>query len=90
VPGHGPTEPILVHLVAKNDKANEASASLRQHFCFAVSDHGQVDVWEKHLRGLNVQVLGVNEWEMGGKSVYFRDLDGNVGEVASRGTWPHY
>lgn len=90
IPGHGPTEEILTHLFSKSGKPNDTPATLKQHFCIAVSDPTQVDAWEKHLRDLNVKILGVNNWERGGKSVYFEDLDGHVGEVASRGTWPHY
>ncbi|OAG06202.1 uncharacterized protein CC84DRAFT_1164521 [Paraphaeosphaeria sporulosa] len=90
IPGHGPTEQILNYLCPKSGKPNDTSATLKQHFCVAVSDLAQVDAWEKHLRDVNVKILGVNNWERGGKSVYFEDLDGHIGEVASRGTWPHY
>lgn len=37
-----------------------------------------------------MKILGRMDWEKGGKSVYFEDLDGHVGEVGSRGVWAHY
>ena len=30
------------------------------------------------------------DWELGGKSVYFEDPDGHVGEIGSKGIWKHY
>ncbi|KAF2180845.1 Glyoxalase/Bleomycin resistance protein/Dihydroxybiphenyl dioxygenase [Zopfia rhizophila CBS 207.26] len=93
IPGHGPTEPLLSRLLDKSGDdfaADTAKPSLKQHFCFAVSDPSHIDVWETHLRDLNVKILGLVQWERGGKSVYFADPDGHVGEVGSRGIWAHY
>ncbi|KAL2436851.1 hypothetical protein ABEF95_014895 [Exophiala dermatitidis] len=64
--------------------------SLHQHFCFAVPSPDDVSAWEQWFKEKKVKVLGKVEWPRGGRSVYFADLDGNVGEVASRGIWGHY
>ena len=64
--------------------------SLRQHFCFAVRDPEDVAKWDERLQKLGVKVNGRMDWEKGGKSTYFEDPDGHVGEIGSRGIWPHY
>ncbi|KAL2416811.1 hypothetical protein ABEF95_005419 [Exophiala dermatitidis] len=64
--------------------------NLHQHFCFAVPSPDDVSAWEQWFEDKKVKVLGKVEWPRGGRSVYFADLDGNVGEVASRGIWGHY
>ncbi|GAA5866478.1 hypothetical protein JCM5296_006043 [Sporobolomyces johnsonii] len=79
IPGHGlpPT--------AEMDKVD-----LRTHFCLAVEKREDVDVWEQELRDKGVKIVGHVEWPKGGKSVYFEDVDRHVGEIASRGIWPHW
>ena len=49
-----------------------------------IKQEGGVDGEQK------VKVLGTVDWERGGRSVYFEDLDGHVGEIAARGIWPHW
>ncbi|GAA5908332.1 uncharacterized protein JCM6883_004350 [Sporobolomyces salmoneus] len=80
IPGHG-LDPS-----PENDKVN-----LKTHFALAVEKKEEVDQWEERFKEEKVEVLGEVEWPGGGKSVYFQDPDGNVGEIASRGIWPpHY
>lgn len=63
---------------------------LRQHFCFAVNSAEDVDAWNEYLVTQGVEILGRVRWpEERGRSVYFADPNGNVGEVASRGIWDH-
>lgn len=89
IPGHGPSEPITSSLLdIRAPGANDVS--LKQHFCLAVREPADVGRWEEHLRRRGVRVTGRMEWERGGRSVYFEDLDGHVGEVGSRGVWGHY
>jgi catechol 2,3-dioxygenase-like lactoylglutathione lyase family enzyme len=98
IPGHGPSQDILNLVLADSGADNSHPASrrsdipgrLNQHFCFAVSAPEDVQVWEKWFKEKNVEILGKVDWPRGGKSVYFSDLDGNVGEIASRGIWEHY
>ena len=49
-----------------------------------------MEKWDKHLQKLGIEVTGRMDWEKGGKSIYFEDPDGHVGEIGSRGIWPHY
>jgi len=37
--------------------------------------------WETYLKAKDVKILGVMDWERGGRSVYFADPDGHVGEM---------
>lgn len=66
------------------------SNSLQQHYCLGVRDRADVDRWEAWFKEKNVKTLGTMEWERGGRSVYFEDPDGHIGEVGSRGIWEHY
>ncbi|GAA6057917.1 hypothetical protein JCM3770_002205 [Rhodotorula araucariae] len=86
IPGHGPAADSDV----PDGDAAMASLKLRTHFALAVDRAADVDAWEGEFRTAGVTVLGTVAWPRGGKSVYFADPDGHVGEIASRGIWPHY
>ncbi|EXJ94093.1 hypothetical protein A1O1_02486 [Capronia coronata CBS 617.96] len=104
IPGHGPSQNILDLLLVPragdsdgNDQPSTLTPSslptpgnLHQHFCFAVSAPDDVGAWEIWFEQKQVKILGKVEWPRGGRSVYFADPDGNIGEVASRGIWEHY
>ena len=72
------------------DVFKNGEAMLKQHYCLAVKNREEVERWEKHLELEKVKVLGTMDWERGGRSVYFADPDGHVGEIGSRGIWEHY
>ena len=57
------------------------------HFAFAVDE---LAAWEVRLAEAGVEVISRVQWPLGGNSIYFHDPDGNVGELATRGTWPNY
>lgn len=73
-------------------------ARLRQHVCISLAPptqpagtyDEQINEWERYLKGKGVNILGTMKWELGGKSVYFEDVDGNVLELAGKGVWAHY
>jgi catechol 2,3-dioxygenase-like lactoylglutathione lyase family enzyme len=91
IPGHGPSETILSSLLSKNqDNSDAVQQTLKQHFCLAVKDPQDVAHWDTHLQKQGVRILGRMNWDRGGKSVYFEDPDGHVGEIGSRGIWAHY
>ncbi len=95
IPGHGPSPDLLKLLLSAQDPDNshariEIPGRLNQHFCFAVSAPEEVDAWYNWFVEKNVKILGQVNWPRGGRSVYFSDLEGNVGEIGSRGIWEHY
>jgi catechol 2,3-dioxygenase-like lactoylglutathione lyase family enzyme len=59
------------------------------HFAFAIAAE-DLDRWEQHLRGHQVAIESRTNWPAGGKSLYFRDPDGNLVELATPGVWPIY
>lgn len=93
IPHHGPTKEVLDVLLtpSEGDVSGQSNPrSLQQHFCLAVEHRDDVLKWEEWLKERNATILGVKDWERGGRSVYFEDPDGHVGEIGSRGIWPHY
>jgi catechol 2,3-dioxygenase-like lactoylglutathione lyase family enzyme len=61
----------------------------RLHLAFAV-DRGELDGWEARLRALGVEVESRVTWKRGGRSIYFRDPDGHLLELATPGLWANY
>jgi catechol 2,3-dioxygenase-like lactoylglutathione lyase family enzyme len=59
------------------------------HMAFAVSVD-ELDAWEKQLASHNVAIEGRTDWPKGGKSIYFRDPDGHLLELATPGLWAVY
>lgn len=80
VPGHGPPP--------------DSDVKLKTHFCLAVDSAEDVMKWKDELESKGTTILGEVTWPeregRQGRSVYFSDPDGHVGEVASRGIWPNY
>ena len=61
----------------------------RVHFAFAV-DADDLDAWRRHLEALNIAIEFERDWPKGGTSLYFRDPDGHLVELATPGIWPTY
>ena len=59
------------------------------HIAFAVS-RGALAAWERHLGVLGIPVEGRTRWPKGGDSLYFRDPEGHLVELATPGLWPNY
>ena len=59
------------------------------HVAFAIA-RDDLAAWEAHLARHAVPVEGRTEWPRGGTSVYFRDPDGHLLELATPGLWPGY
>ncbi|HEY2762067.1 MAG TPA: VOC family protein [Pirellulales bacterium] len=59
------------------------------HLAFACTA-GELQQWEKRLSELEVPVESRVAWERGGHSIYFRDPDENLIELATPGIWPIY
>ena len=59
------------------------------HFAFAI-DAAQVPAWEARLAELGIVIESRVTWERGGLSLYFRDPDNRLVELATPGLWPSY
>ena len=46
--------------------------------------------WEAQLADAGVAIEGRTKWPRGGESIYFRDPDGHLVELATPGLWPGY
>jgi catechol 2,3-dioxygenase-like lactoylglutathione lyase family enzyme len=61
----------------------------RGHMAFAI-DAEQLDAWQRWLEQNAVAIESTVQWERGGTSLYFRDPDGNLLELATPGVWANY
>ena len=59
------------------------------HFAFAIPS-GELPAWEQRLGEVGVAVESRVKWPLGGESIYFRDLDDHLVELATPGIWPNY
>lgn len=50
----------------------------------------QLAGWEAHLRAHGIAIEGRTDWRRGGHSIYFRDPDGHLLELATPGLWAIY
>lgn len=66
---------------------HDASGSI--HLAFAV-DASTLDGWRAHLKALGVPVESERTWPRGGTSLYVRDPDGHLVELATPGIWKTY
>ncbi len=72
-----------------------ASASLpvphdgtgQSHIAFAIPKAALED-WKAWLARHQLPILETRDWPRGGTSLYFRDPDGHLLEVATPGVWP--
>jgi catechol 2,3-dioxygenase-like lactoylglutathione lyase family enzyme len=59
------------------------------HLAFAVTV-AALPQWEARLRERGIAVEGRTDWSGGGHSIYFRDPDGHLLELATPGLWAIY
>jgi catechol 2,3-dioxygenase-like lactoylglutathione lyase family enzyme len=59
------------------------------HVAFAV-EHADLGAWENRLASFGIAIEGRTDWPRGGTSIYFRDPDGHLVELATPGLWPTY
>jgi catechol 2,3-dioxygenase-like lactoylglutathione lyase family enzyme len=59
------------------------------HLCFAIP-LGELAAWEAHLRAERVPVESRITWPRGGTSLYIRDPDNSLVELATPGLWPSW
>ncbi len=59
------------------------------HLAFAIAA-GEWDAWQRRLEERRIPVERIVQWPRGGQSLYFRDPDGNLVELATPGLWSVY
>ena len=59
------------------------------HMAFAVTAEA-LPQWEARLTAQGVAIEGRTDWSAGGHSIYFRDPDGHLLELATPGLWAIY
>jgi catechol 2,3-dioxygenase-like lactoylglutathione lyase family enzyme len=59
------------------------------HVAFSISQD-ELEEWQQHLTEAGVLLEGRTHWPRGGVSVYFRDPDGHLLEIATPGMWKGY
>ena len=59
------------------------------HVAFAISAV-ELPVWEQRLATHGIAIEGRTDWPRGGHSIYFRDPDGHLLELATPGLWAIY
>jgi len=59
------------------------------HTAFPIAA-SELEAWEKQFAALEITIESTVEWERGGRSIYFRDPDGNLLELATPGIWATY
>jgi catechol 2,3-dioxygenase-like lactoylglutathione lyase family enzyme len=59
------------------------------HIAFSIAAD-ELAAWEAWLAEAGIGIEGRTSWPRGGKSIYFRDPDGHLLELATPGLWPGY
>jgi catechol 2,3-dioxygenase-like lactoylglutathione lyase family enzyme len=59
------------------------------HVAFSIAAD-EMQEWQDHLAKAGVALEGRTQWPRGGTSVYFRDPDGHLLELATPGLWEGY
>jgi catechol 2,3-dioxygenase-like lactoylglutathione lyase family enzyme len=59
------------------------------HIAFAIAAD-ELLVWEECLGQHDIAIEGRTHWPRGGQSIYFRDPDGHLLELATPGLWEIY
>jgi catechol 2,3-dioxygenase-like lactoylglutathione lyase family enzyme len=59
------------------------------HLAFAISTD-TLEAWRLRLREREIALESEVQWDRGGTSLYFRDPDANLLELATPGVWPNY
>jgi catechol 2,3-dioxygenase-like lactoylglutathione lyase family enzyme len=81
---------LVCHRTASANLAvGSHDAEGRQHVAFAIPAT-EFDAWQTRLEQQGVIVEEVRQWERGGRSLYFRDPDRHLIELATPGVWSIY
>lgn len=81
----GTTEPV--HVAGGVIPPHGGAGDLHLAFSIPAEDLAS---WEKHLAQEGVTIESRVRWDRGGDSLYFRDPDHHLVELATPGIWPSY
>ena len=73
-----------VHLPGGTIPPHDGSGPLHVAFAIAAED---IAAWEQRLGEKGIAIEGRTDWPRGGHSLYFRDPDGHLVELATPGIW---
>jgi catechol 2,3-dioxygenase-like lactoylglutathione lyase family enzyme len=59
------------------------------HVAFGIAS-AELAAWEARLRAQHIAIEGRTDWPRGGQSIYLRDPDGHLLELATPGLWEIY
>jgi catechol 2,3-dioxygenase-like lactoylglutathione lyase family enzyme len=59
------------------------------HIAFSIAADA-MSAWEARLKETDIAIEGRTTWPRGGTSIYFRDPDGHLVELATPGLWQGY
>jgi catechol 2,3-dioxygenase-like lactoylglutathione lyase family enzyme len=59
------------------------------HVAFSITAE-ELEAWQSHLEAAGLAIEGRTRWPRGGVSVYFRDPDNHLLEIATPGLWQGY
>jgi catechol 2,3-dioxygenase-like lactoylglutathione lyase family enzyme len=76
-----------VHMPGGTIPPHDGSGPL--HVAFAIGKD-ELPKWEARLAANNIPIEGRTTWKRGGESIYFRDPDGHLLELATPGLWAIY
>ena len=67
--------------------AHDGSGPIHLAFSISKQEYGE---WQARLSANGITVESEVQWPLGGRSLYFRDPDGHVVELATPGVWATY
>jgi catechol 2,3-dioxygenase-like lactoylglutathione lyase family enzyme len=76
-----------VHMPGGTIPPHDGSGPL--HVAFAIAKE-ELPKWEKRLQANGIAIEGRTTWKRGGESIYFRDPDSHLLELATPGLWAIY
>jgi catechol 2,3-dioxygenase-like lactoylglutathione lyase family enzyme len=92
-----PSQLLLLFLKGGSEQDMPTSGGLipghggegRLHVAFAIPK-SDLDAWKQRLQDCHVALTSTVHWPSGGTSLYFRDPDEHLIELATPGIWPVY